>query len=95
MLYFIFRNIFFYSRFTASLLTIIADRIARVLKTPGATRTLVLDISKAFCRVWHTGLPYKFDLNGIIKMYFILLFHLMVVKYFELFCSTSHLLMCH
>ena len=60
--YFIFRNFCFNSRSTVNLLTVIADRIARVLKTSGATHAVVLDISKAFYRVWHTGLLDKFKL---------------------------------
>ena len=31
----------------------------------GATRTVVLDISKAFNRVWHVGLPHKLKSYGI------------------------------
>ena len=60
--YFIFRNFCFNSRSTVNLSTVIADRIARVLKTAGATQAVVLDISKAFYRVWHTGLLNKFKL---------------------------------
>ena len=48
------------SRSNANTLIVTADRIARLLKTSGATQVIVLDISKAFYRVCHTGLLYKF-----------------------------------
>ena len=49
--YFILKNICFTSHSTANLLTVIADRIAKLLKTSGATQDVVLDISRAFYRV--------------------------------------------
>ena len=36
-----------------------SDRIARAFNRSGATRAVALDISKAFDRVWHTGLLHK------------------------------------
>ena len=80
----------FTSHLSSNLLTLIADRIARVLNTSDATQTVVLDISITFYRVWHIGLIYGFRLHDVMKRYFILLSHLVVVKYFEL--STSLLL---
>ena len=47
------------SRSTADLLTDVSDRIARAFKKSGTTRTVALDISKAFDRVWHAGLLHK------------------------------------
>ena len=47
------------SRSTADLLTVVSDRIARAFNRCGATRTVALDISKAFDRVWHAGLLHK------------------------------------
>ena len=44
------------SRKTADLLTVLSDRIARVLNRSEATRAVALDTSKAFDRVWHAGL---------------------------------------
>ena len=41
-----FKNFCLISRSTANLLTVIADRIAGVLATSGATQTVVPDISK-------------------------------------------------
>ena len=38
----------FTSHFTANLLTVIADRIARLLTTSGATQAVALDISNTF-----------------------------------------------
>ena len=53
------------SRSTADLLTVATDRIARALNKSGATRSVTLDISKAFDRVWHIGLLHKFKSYGI------------------------------
>ena len=39
------------SRSTAVLLTVVSDGIAKVFSRSGATRTVALDISKAFDRV--------------------------------------------
>ena len=50
---------FRFSRSTADLLTVISDRIARAFNRCGANRDVALDISKAFDRVWHTGLLHK------------------------------------
>ena len=47
------------SRSTADLLTVVSDRIARAFNRSGATRTVALDISKAFDRVWHDGFLHK------------------------------------
>ena len=73
------------------LFTVIANRIARVLKTSGATQTVVLNISKAFYRAWHAGPLNKFWLYGVMKklgyiaLSFILLSHFVVLKDFEFF----------
>ena len=53
------------SRSTADLLTVVSDRIARAFSRSGATRTVALDISKAFERVWHAGLLHKLKSYGI------------------------------
>ena len=53
------------SRSTADLLTVVPDRIARVLNRSGATRAVALDISKAFYRVWHADLLHKLKSYGI------------------------------
>ena len=50
---------------TADLLTVVSDRIARAFNRSGATRTVALDISKAFDRVWHAGLLHKLKSYGI------------------------------
>ena len=47
------------------LLTVASDRIARVFNRSEATRAAVLDISKAFNRVWHAGLLHKLKSYGI------------------------------
>ena len=53
------------SRSTADLLRVVSDRIARVFNRFGATEAVVLDISKAFDRVWHAGLLHKRNSYGI------------------------------
>ena len=53
------------SRSTADLLTVVFDRIARAFSRSGATQAVVLDISKAFDRVWHAGLLHKLKSYGI------------------------------
>ena len=50
---------------TADLLTVVSDRIARAFNMSGATRTVALEISKAFHRVWHAVLLHKFRSYGI------------------------------
>ena len=47
------------SRSSADLLTVVSDRIARAFTRSGATRTVALDISKAFDSVWHAGILHK------------------------------------
>ena len=44
---------------TADLLAVVSDRIARAFNSSCAARTVALDISKAFNRVWHAGLFHK------------------------------------
>ena len=50
---------------TASLLTIVSDRIDRAFICSGATRAVALDISKVFNRFWHAGLLHKLKSYGI------------------------------
>ena len=53
------------SRSTGDLLTVAADRIARAYNRSGATRAVVLDISKAFDIIWHADLLHKLRSYGI------------------------------
>ena len=53
------------ARSTADLLTVLTERIARSLNSSGATRAISLDISKAFDRVWHSGLLHKLKAYGV------------------------------
>ena len=64
-LFFDFQHGFRSSRSTADLLTVVSDRIARAFNRSGATRTVALDISKAFDRVCHAGLLHKLKSYGI------------------------------
>ena len=50
---------------SADLLTVVSDRIARAFSRSAATPAVTLDISKAFCRVWHAGLFHKLKSSGI------------------------------
>ena len=50
------------SQSAADLLTVVSDR---AFNRSGATRAVALDISKAFDRVWHTGLLHKLKSYGI------------------------------
>ena len=52
-------------RSTADLFTVVSDRIARAFNISGFTRAVALDISKAFGRVWHSGLLQKLKSYGI------------------------------
>ena len=52
------------SRSTADLLAVVSDRIARAFNRPGPNRAVVLDISKAFDRIWHAALLHKVQSYG-------------------------------
>ena len=53
------------SRSTTDLLTVASDRIPRAFNRSGATPAVVIDISKAFDRVWHAGILHKLKSYGI------------------------------
>ena len=56
---------FMSSRSIADVLIIISDRIVRAFNSSGASRSIALDISKVFDRVWHAGLLHKLKSYGI------------------------------
>ena len=58
------------SQSTADLLTVVSDRIARAFNRSGATQAVALDILKAFDRVWHVGLIYRFKSYGVLGQIF-------------------------
>ena len=53
------------SRSTADLLTVVSDRTEKAFNRSGATWAVTLDWSKAFDRVWDTGLLCKLTSYGI------------------------------
>ena len=53
------------SRSTADLLTVVSDRTEKAFNRSGTTSAAALDISKAFDRVWDTGLLFKLKSYGI------------------------------
>ena len=53
------------SQSTADLLTVMSDRTARAFNRSGATLAVVLDISRAFQRVWQSGFLHKLKSYGI------------------------------
>ena len=42
------------------LLTVLSDKIAKAFNRSAVIRAVAPDISKAFNRVWHAGLFYKY-----------------------------------
>ena len=56
---------FRHSRSTGDLLSYVTDHISRVLDRQGETRSVALDISKAFDKVWHQGLLTKLRSYGV------------------------------
>ena len=76
-------------RSTADLLTVVSGRIARAFNRCGATRTMTLDMSKAFGRVWHADLLHKLNSYGIVllSMVMILLSTLSVIGH--LICDNN------
>ena len=61
------------SRSTADLLTVASDTISRAFNRSGATQAVAPDISKAFDKVWHTGLLHKLKSYGISDQIFCLI----------------------
>ena len=62
------------SRSTADLLTVVSDRIVKDFNKSGTTRTVALDISKIFRRVWHADLHHKLTFYEILGQIFGLIF---------------------
>ena len=56
---------FRHSRSTADLLSYVTEHVSRILDRQGETRSVALDISKAFDKVWHKGLLTKLISYGI------------------------------
>ena len=62
------------SQITADLLTVVADRIARVLTVLVFLGAVALDISNKFKRIWNAGLLHKHKSCGISGQIFCLAF---------------------
>ena len=56
---------FRHSRSTGDLLSVITNHLNMALDRRGEARVVVLDISKAFDKVWHTGLLHKLHSYGV------------------------------
>ena len=56
---------FRYGRSTGDMLAYVTEHVSRVLDRQGETRSVALDISKAFDKVWHRGLLHKLRSYGI------------------------------
>ena len=77
------------SQSTVDLLTVVSDRIGRAFNRSGATRTVALDISKAFDRVWHAGLLHKLKSYGISGHIFSRISFFSVIGGFGWFCMGN------
>lgn len=53
------------ARSTGDLLAYVTEHVSRTLDRQGETRSVALDISKAFDKVWHKGLLHKLRAYGI------------------------------
>ena len=61
------------SRATADRLAVVSNRIARAFSRSLATRTVALDMPKAFNRVWHVGLLHKLKSYGTSGQIFLII----------------------
>ena len=78
------------SRSTADLLTVVSDRITtRAFNRSRATQAVVLNIFKAFDRVWRTGLLHKLKSYGISSQIFGIIFSFLSIDGFEWFWMES------
>ena len=80
-----FRYGFTSSQFTADLLTAVFDRSARAFNKSGAAWAVALDISKAFNRVWHTGLFHRPKSYGITSQIFGLILSFLCNRQLQVF----------
>ena len=79
----------FSSRSTADLVTVVSERIARAFNRSGATRTVALDITKAFDKVWHAGLFTSLSFMEFQVRYLVLFLLFSVIDGLEWFWKGS------
>ena len=77
------------SRSTLDLVTVESDKIARVFNRFWATRTVALDIFKAFDSVWHAGLLHVLSLMESQVRYYSLPLLFSVIDSFKWFWMAS------
>ena len=77
-------------RSTADLLTVITDKIYKALNGCGEARTVALDISKAFDRVWHAGLLHKLPSYGISGRVFNIIASFLTGRRFQVILDSQH-----
>ena len=75
---------------TADLLTVVPDRITRGFNKFWATWAVVLDISKAFDRIWHAGLLHKHGIMEFQVRYLTLFFLFSVMGSFGWFWMENY-----
>ena len=78
------------SRLTADLLTVVPDRITRGFNKFWSTWAVVLDISKAFDRIWHAGLLHKLGIMEFQVSYLTLFFLFSVIGSFGWFWMENY-----
>ena len=89
-----YRNVTFFSDFQCGFrsswsTTVVSDRIARVFNRSGTTRAVLLDISKAFDRVWQAVLLHKLKSYGMSGQHMALFLLFSVIDSFKWFWMGS------
>ena len=77
------------SQSTPDLLTVVSNRIAGAFNKSGATQAVALYMSKAFKRVWHSGLLHELRLVEFQVRYLVLSLYFSVLGGFRWFKMGS------